>query len=217
MVTSGLLAIAVAMALSSVPITATLVILLSPRRRQSSVPFLTGWVLTIAVVALAAAGGALALPGSRRERLQFAAVTEIVVGAALVVGAIVTLRRSRTRAPKPNRRWEALGSSGPAASFGVALLMGVRPKALLLGIAAGLALGTQPLRSTGTALAFALYVVVSASSVAVPIVGTLLAPGAMEPRLLVWRDWLSRNGIVVAAWVVMVIGLALVVAGWSEV
>jgi hypothetical protein len=217
LVTSGLLAIAVAMALSSVPITATLVILLSPRRRQSSVPFLMGWVLTIAVVALAAAGGALALPGSRRERLHFAAATEIVIGAVLVVGAIVTLRRRRTRQPKPNRHWDALGSSGPAASFGVALMMGVRPKALLLGIAAGLALGTQPLRSTGTALAFALYVVVSASSVAVPIVGTLVSPQVMEPRLLVWRDWLSRNGVVIAAWVVMVIGLALVILGWSEV
>jgi hypothetical protein len=217
LVAGGLLAIAVAMALSSVPITATLVILLSPRRRQSSLPFLTGWVLTIAVVALAAAGGALAIPGSRRERLQVAAATQIVIGLGLLVGAIVTLRRSRTRESKPNRRWEALGSSGPAASFGVALLMGVRPKALLLGIAAGFALGTQPLRSTRTVLAFVLYVVVSASSVAVPIVGTLLSPEAMEPRLLIWRDWLSRNGIVVAAWVVMVIGLVLVVTGVSNV
>jgi hypothetical protein len=216
-VTGGLLALAVAMALSSVPITATLIILLSPQRGKSSLPFLAGWVLTIAVVALAAAGGALALPLSRRERVQFVAAFEIVVGAALILAAIVTWRRSRTRAPRRKGRLEALGSYGPAASFGIAFLMGFRPKALLLGIAAGLALGTQPLTSTSSTLALALYVVVSASTVAVPIVSTLVAPHSMEPRLERSHDWLSRNRLVVTAWVMMLIGLVLLAVGLSGV
>ena len=61
-VAGSLLAIALAMALSSVPIMATIVILLSPRRRGPSLAFLAGWVLTIAVVPLAAASGTLAMP-----------------------------------------------------------------------------------------------------------------------------------------------------------
>jgi len=165
--TGNLLAIAIAMALSSVPITATIVILLSPQRRRSSLPFLAGWVLILGVVPLAAAAGILAMPLSRRERSQFAAATEIVVGAALVIGAILTWRRSRSRAPTLGGRLDRLGSYGPAASFGIALLMGVRPKAMLLGIAAGLALGAQSPTSDRSALALALYIAVS--TVAVPI------------------------------------------------
>src|SRR5689334_11456848 len=105
------------MALSSVPIMATVVILLSPRRRQSGLPFLAGWVLTIAAVALAAAGGALAMPLSRREQDRLSAAFEIIVGAGLVIASVVTLRRSRTRASKPRSRLEALSSYSPAASF----------------------------------------------------------------------------------------------------
>jgi hypothetical protein len=215
--TGSLLAIAIAMALSSVPITATIVILLSPQRRRSSLPFLAGWVLTLGVVPLAAAAGILAMPLSRRERSQFEAATEIAVGAALVIGAILTWRRSQTRAPISGRRLERLGSYGPAASFGIAFLMGLRPKALLLGIAAGLALGAQSPTSPRTGLALALYVAVSASTVAVPIVCTLASPHTMEPRLVTWRERLSRNGLRITASVMMVIGLTLAALGWSQV
>jgi hypothetical protein len=203
------------MALSSVPITATLVILLSPRRRQSSVAFLAGWVLTIAVVALAAAGGALAMPLSRREHDRLTAAFAVIAGTGLVVAAVVTLRRSRTRAPRSTSRLDALGSYSPAASFGIAFLMGFRPKALILGIAAGLVLSSEPLTSRSSTIALAVYVAISASTVAVPIVCTLLAPTFMEPRLERSHDWLSRNGLVITAWVMMLIGLTLAALGVS--
>ncbi len=215
--TGSLLGIAVAMALSSVPITATIVILLSPQRRRSSLPFLAGWLLTLAVVPLAAAAGILAMPLSRRERSQFEAALEIVVGAALVIGAILTWRRSQSPAPTSGGRLERLGSYGPAASFGIAFLMGLRPKAMLLGIAAGLALSAQSPTSARSGLALALYIAVSASTVAVPIVCTLVSPHSMEPRLVTWRERLSRSGLKVTASVMMVIGLALAALGWSQV
>ena len=217
MVNGGLLVLALGMALSSVPITATVIILLSPRRRQSSLPFLSGWLLTIALVALAAAGGSLAMPLSRREHDRLTAAFEIVVGTALVIAGIVTLRRSRTAPPTSKSRLEALGSYSPAASFGIALLMGVRPKALILGIAAGVALGSQPLTSTSGTVALAAYVAISASTVAVPIVCTLIAPRSMEPRLQRSHDWLRRNGRAVTAWVMIFIGVTLAALGLSAV
>jgi hypothetical protein len=94
--------------------------------------------------------------------------------------------------------------------------LGLRPKALLLGVAAGLAIGAESETSTRNGLALALYVAVSASTVAVPIVCTLVSPHSMEPRLVTWHDWLSRNGPIVTASVMMTIGLALVAIGWSE-
>ena len=114
-------------------------------------------------------------------------------------------------------RLDRLGSYGPAASFGIAFLMGLRPKAMLLGIAAGLALSAQSPTSARSGLALALYIAVSASTVAVPIVCTLLSPHSMEPRLVTWRERLSRSGLKVTASVMMVIGLALAALGWSQV
>jgi hypothetical protein len=52
--------------------------------------------------------------------------------------------------------------------------------------------------------------------VAVPIVCTLVSPHAMQPRLVTWRDWLSRNGLIVTASVMMMIGVALVAVGSSQ-
>jgi len=176
-----------------------------------------GWVLTLGVVPLAAAAGILAMPLSRRERSQFEAAMVIVVGAALVIGAILTWRRSQTRAPTLGGRLECLGSYGPAASFGIAFLMGLRPKAMLLGIAAGLALSAQSPTSARSGLALALYIAVSSSTVAVPVVCTLVSPRSMEPRLVTWRERLSRSGLKVTASVMMVLGLALTALGWSQV
>jgi hypothetical protein len=110
---------------------------------------------------------------------------------------------------------ERLGSYGPGASFGIAFLMGLRPKAMLLGISAGLGLGAQSPTSARSGLALALYVAVSGSTVAVPIVCTLVSPHSMEPRLVTWRGWLSQSGLKVTA-SVMVIGLALAALGWSQ-
>ena len=66
-------------------------------------------------------------------------------------------------------------------------------------------------------LALALYIAVSASTVAVPIVCTLVSPRSMEPRLVTWRERLSRSGLKVTASVMLMIGVALVGLGWSQV
>jgi hypothetical protein len=55
-----LLPIAVAAAVSSVPIMATILILLSPKRSHPAIPFLVGWVLGMAAVVVVATVGASA-------------------------------------------------------------------------------------------------------------------------------------------------------------
>ena len=91
-----------------------------------------------------------------------------------------------------------------------------RLRSMLLGIAAGLALGAESPISDRSALTIALNVALSASTVAVPIVCTLVSPLSMEPRLVTWRARLSRSGLKVTASVMMMIGLVLVAVGWSQ-
>ena len=63
----ALLPIAVALAVSSVPIIVMIMILLSPRRNASALPFLLGWVIGIALVVFLSTLGANALPEARRR------------------------------------------------------------------------------------------------------------------------------------------------------
>jgi hypothetical protein len=207
-----LLPIALGMALSTVPITATLLILLSPRRRVSSLPFLIGWLIGLTAVAIAFAEGALALPISPRRRKDTAlAIAELVVGAGLIVVAVVAwLRRARPREPRP---WlKRLESVGPLPAFGLAFLLTLRPKSLLLSAAAGLVLADQHLRPSEVAIAIGFYVVVSSCTIAVPIVWTMIAPDRMEHRLRAWQSWMTTNGPVITSAVVALIGVAMIVA-----
>ena len=155
-----LLPIAVAVAVSTVPIMATILILLSPRRNRSAIPFLIGWVVGMAAVVMVAAFGANALPiGSFRGQQRAIAIGQIVVGTALLVAAVMTWRRA-TRAPaeRGNGWLDRVERMGPVAALGFALALNLRPKALLLGAAAGLSVAGSSLRTTEAVIVLAIYV-----------------------------------------------------------
>ena len=192
-----ILPIAVAFAISSVPIMVTILILLSPNRARSSPLFLIGWVAGILLVITACTLLAQLVPTARSPRKPDTAVgvIEILVGLALIVLALVSWRRAR-RAADPCRP-EVAGirkSLGPWQALGVALILNIRPKALLLAVAAGLTIRTDSQSTTETAVTIAVYTLVAASTVVVPIVATLVAPDRMVPHLTSMRSWLVRNG-----------------------
>ena len=213
-----LLPIAVAVALSSVPITATIVILLSSNRGRSAVPFLIGWVLGIAILIVAFALGANALPPSSvRNQDVIAGIVQIVIGSALVVFAIVVWRRARLKPARALPRWlNAVGSLRPISSLGLGFVLNLRPKGLLLSIAAGLALAEVPLLPSSAVTVVAIYVLISASTVAVPIVVTLAAPKKMEPRLVSARDWMTRNSVIVTTLIMIMIGVVIIGNGMTR-
>ena len=213
------LPIAVAVAFSSVPITATILILLSPKRNISGAAFLVGWVAGLIIVVSAATFGAQALPiKSLRTQQSAFGVTEIVIGAALVILGIVSgLRAVRHPTPAQGAKWlSAVKSFGPRPSFGLAVVLNFRPKGLLLGVAAGLAIGGDA-TSAGDALgAIAFYVVISASTVAVPIISTIAMPELMQPRLVDAQHWLEQHGRLVTALLMGLIGVVILGVGLGQ-
>ena len=138
-----ILPIALAVAISSVPIMATIVILLSPKGTKTALPFLIGWVLGMAVIVTLCTLGAQVIPAPRSDRREATAiaVAEILVGIALVVVAIVEWRRARRHPSDALPKWLAsVDKLGPWSAFGIAFALNVRPKGLLLAIAAGIAI-----------------------------------------------------------------------------
>ena len=214
------LPIAIAVAFSSVPITATILILLSPKRNISGTAFLIGWVAGLIIVVSAATFGAQALPITTQRTQQTAfGITEIVIGAALVIfGLFSGIRAVRRPAPAQGAKWlSAVRSFGPLPSFGLAVILNFRPKGLLLGVAAGLAIGGGEGMSVNDALiAIAFYVLISASTVAIPIISTIAMPELMQPRLVRAQEWLELHGRVVTALLMGLIGVVILGAGIGQ-
>ena len=85
--------VALAAALSSVPISATIFILLSEGRTRSGLAFLAGTVIgTFVAVTLVTVAGQ-ALPGLPRRHEQLIGRLEIAVGIAMVLMGVFTLVR----------------------------------------------------------------------------------------------------------------------------
>jgi len=211
-----ILPIAIAVAVSSVPIMATILILLSPNRARSALPFLVGFVLGLALVVTLCTLFAQAIPTPRSSRRPDTVVgtAEILVGLALVVLAIVAWVRARRNPSSAAPKWlEGVARVGPWSAFGLGLLLDIRPKALLLAIAAGLAMRGDDVTAGQAAILIGLYTVISASTVGVPIVATLVDHRRMEPRLLRARAWLERNSGQVAAVILLLIGIVIIGTG----
>lgn len=210
-----LLPIALAAAVSSIPITATILILVSDRRDEAALPYLLGLVLGAAVFLILATIVAQALPGGRdRDHQTAVGVLEILVGAALVLSGLVTLARQRSVRQSELPGWMSRLDelhAGPA--FGLGLALNVRPKAVLLVVAAGLVLRRASLELRGTAVAMIFFLAVATSTVVTPIILTLMSPERMGPRLTRTRAWLTAYGPAVTAVVVILVGALVLGSG----
>ena len=212
----GLLPIGVAVAFSTVPITVTILILLSPNRNRAALPFLVGWVIGVAaVITLSAIGASAALPEpSRRGPDTATAVLLMLVGVALIVLGIVNLRRGSRSEGAGLPRWlSRVGTFGPLVSFSVAFVLNFRPKGLLLGVAAGLALHAASVKAGEAAVLIGVYTVIATSTVVVPIAASFVAPRRVEPKLIAARDWLTHNGRTLTSLMMLMIGVVILGAG----
>ena len=215
-VLAQLIPVALAAALSTVPIMATLFILLSEKRKATALPFLSGWVIGTAAGLTIATAAAQSLPGRPRQSSSLIDNLEIVVGSAFVLFGLVTLiRHFRGTASQRPSRIEGIGSLGPLPAFGIGLALNLRPKALLLVAAAGLAISGAPPLVDDTLFLIVVYTAVATSTVVAPTLATVFFPDRMEPRLVVARDWVSAHGTAVTGAVTILVGVVVLAAGIS--
>jgi Sap, sulfolipid-1-addressing protein len=213
----GLLPIAVAAAISSVPITVTILILLSPNRNRAALPFLVGWVIGVAAVIVLSTLFASTLPQPRRGPDPATAALLMVVGVALIVLGIVNLRRDSQSEGTGVPGWlSRVDSFGGLVSFAVAVLLNLRPKGLLLGIAAGLALHAASVKADQIIVLIVIYTVIASSTVVVPIVASFLAPRRVEPKLIAARGWMTHNGRLLTSLMMFMIGVVILGYGLTR-
>jgi hypothetical protein len=214
-----LLPLAVCIALSTVPIIVTITLLLGPRSRGSSLGFLLGWVIGMFLVVtvlylLASALPATTVPSDR----PVVGWVEIAIGLALIAyGVVAFIRHPKQRPEGQLPRWiSAIGTVRPITAFGLALVLCLRPKALLISIAASLVVAGSSLGFTASLIVFAIFVGIGAATVLVPVVVSLARPDAMKRPLQGAQGWISRNSRTVTTVAVLIVGTVIVGHGMTE-
>ncbi|WP_410877027.1 GAP family protein [Nocardia sp. A7] len=211
-VLGGLLPLAVGVALSPVPIIAAILMILSKNAGGAAKGFAAGWVGGIVVVTGVMTLLAGVLGGSDSEPSTAASLVKIVLGAALVVLAVIQWQeRSQTEVPG----WmQAIDTLTPVKAVGLgALLSGVNPKNLLLCVSAGVAIGSGGLSAGGEVVAIVVFTVLASTTVLAVVIGYMIAADKLGPTLDRLREWLQLNNHAVMAIVLLIMGTVVVGKG----
>lgn len=216
-VIGDILPLALGIMISPVPIIAAILMLLSPKAKGASVGFLLGWVAGIVVALTVFILLAAVIPQDDPEQSQpVAGVIKIALGALMLLMALKQWR-SRPKAgeePALPSWMSAIDGMTAGKSLGLGfLLSAVNPKNLLMAAGAGVVVGSAQLAVGEVVVAVIVFTLIAAASVAVPVIGYLLASEALSRPLESLRGWLVHNNATVMAVLLLVIGVTLVGKG----
>ncbi|MDE0545203.1 GAP family protein [Microbacterium sp. C7(2022)] len=216
-VIGDILPVALGVAVSPIPIIAAILMLLSPKARVTSVGFLLGWVVGIVLASTIFTLLASVLPsGDDDAPTPIKGIIHLVLGALLLVLALRNWRKRPGPGEEPEMpKWmQAIDSMSFAGAAGLgALLSGVNPKNLLLSASAGVTIGSAALGTGLTIAAIAVFTLIAASTVLVPVVGYLLAADRLRGPLDALRGWLARENALIMALLLLVLGVVLIGKG----
>lgn len=212
-----ILPLALGVAISPIPIIAAILMLLSPRARVTSVGFLLGWVLGIVVAVTVFTLLSSILPEQDSDASNPAQGTiQLILGALLLLLAVGQWRKRPRRGVEPAMpKWmQAIDKMTFPVAFGLGfVLSAVNPKNLLMGAGAGVDIGSAGLTVGEIVLVIAVFTVIAASTVLVPVVGYLVAASKLRDPLDALRGWLEKENAVIMAVLLLVIGVSLIGKG----
>ncbi len=208
-----LIPLALVIALSPLSVIPAVLVLYTPRPRQTGLAFLAGWLIGLAVLTVVFLEVSGLAGGLREKPPSWASWLRIVIGTALIVFGLYRwfTRAQSTHSPK----WmQSLSKLSPARAFGTsAALTVVNPKVLFICAAAGLAIGTAGLREPRSWIAVIWFVAVSASTVALPILAYAVSGERLQEPLTRLKDWLERQHAALVAGILVVVGLLVLYKG----
>lgn len=207
-----LIPLALVVALSPLSIIPAVLVLHTARPRPTSLAFLAGWLIGLAVLTSIFLQVSSLLGGREGRPPGWASWLRIVVGAALIVFGLYRWFTRKKASHKP--RWmEGLSTLTPLRAGGTGMLLTVaNPKVLFICAAAGLAIGTAggP-RDDWVAVAW--FVIAACSTVALPILAYAVSGDRLDRPLARLKDWMDRQHAVLIAGILVVIGLMVLYKG----
>lgn len=216
-VVGQVLPLAVGVAISPIPIIAVILMLLAPRARGTSLGFMIGWVAGIvtATVVFLLVAGVTDLDTSEQPSAAASWIRLGLGAVLLLLGARQWRRQPEPGQAAPQPAWmSAIDSFTTVKALGLgAALAAVNPKNLILCVAAGVTIGAAGLTAGGQAVAVAVYTLIAACTVVLPVVAYLAAADRMREPLDRLRQWLQLHNSAVMAALLTVLGAVLVGKG----
>lgn len=214
------LPLALGIAISPIPIIAVILMLLAPKARLTSFGFLLGWVagIIIALTVFTLLAGVVPEQDPQESR-PVQGIIRIVLGLLMLVLAFGQWRKRPEPGAQPVLpKWmSAIDKTTFAVALGLGfLLSALNPKNLMMAAAAGVDIGSAGLGSGAAVGVFAIFTVIAASTVLVPVLGYALAPGKLGGPLDRLRKWLADENATVMAVLLLVIGVVMVGKGISS-
>jgi hypothetical protein len=205
-VLTGMVPLGLVIALSPITVIPAVLVLQAPRRRPSSLAFLVGWLLGLAALTALSVAASGMLGGLDKTPPRWASWLRLVLGSGLILlGAYRWLARHRhTESPAWMRSFATITPARAGVTGAVLVL--VRPDVLVFCVAAGLAIGASGLDVGDAWLAAAFFVVVAASSVAVPILAYVAVGRRLDDPLARLKDWMDQHNAALLAAILTVIG-----------
>jgi hypothetical protein len=209
-VSVALLGLAVAFS-SPTSVLAVLLLLGMPSGLRRSFAFLAGWLVTIALIGVVVvAFPSTNFSSSQTTPSRTASIAEILIGAFLIIGAIVLQRRpvveQSSGDPLPGWLVRLVGRH-----WAVALAAGGVMLTYSVTVAAAIEILKANVNTVDRAVAIAVFAVTSIVSVAAPIAFTLVAPRRAAADLDSWRQWLIRHSRTIGVVLLLAIGAALII------
>jgi hypothetical protein len=218
-VIGGLLPLSAGWAITPIPVTLAILLLLTAQNARPATWFTIGWVTGIvaAFVFFLVVARTIGLSDTHPTRLS--AAIEILIGLGLLLLAVGAWRaRPAPGVPVGPPRWAALlatlsAARSAALGFGLAAF---GPKNIALSIAAAVVIAGAALSGPATTAAVAMYVILGASTVVGPVLAHAVAAERVRHPLDRVRTWLARHNLAVTAGVLSVFAVVLVGDGlWT--
>lgn len=212
-VLSKLVALAAVIALSPITVIPAVLVLHAPRPRPASLSFLGGWLLGLVALTAVFVSGSELLSGLNATPPKWASWVRLAFGVALIAlaGYHWFTRHRHRNMPRWMRSFSTL--SPVRAGVMGAVLAPVRPEVLILCAAAGLAVGNSSLSAGAQVIAAAIFVVLAASTVAMPILAYVGAGDRLDGALERLKAWMEANHDAMMAVILFLIGLLVLYNG----
>lgn len=215
-----ILPLALGIAISPMPIMAVTVMLLSPKARGSSIGFLIGWVVGIALMGtLFVFVSTLLPPAPPHSDWVPVGLIEVLLGLLLLGFAVRTWRnRPRGTDEIPVPRWiRAIDSLTLWRALAIGFVYSAfRPKNLLITFAAGVVIGSAALPLVPTVVSGVIFVVIAASTIVGPVIAFFTGAPRVTSSLEELREWLLRNVSTVTATTLLFLGVVVVGMGIAQ-
>ncbi|MFI6830031.1 GAP family protein [Kribbella sp. NPDC050241] len=216
-VIGDILPLALGVAISPVPIIAAILMLLSPNAKTTSIGFLIGWIagIVVAVVAFTLLSSLLS-EGDSDASSPVKGTIQLALGVLLILLAARQWRaRPRGQVEPELPKWmSAIDTLTTVKGLGLGfLLSALNPKNLIMAAGAGIAIGGGNLGTGETVVVILVFTAIAASTVAVPVIGYLVAADRLAEPLEALRGWLVRENTVVMAILLLVIGVVMIGKG----